>query len=236
MMNSSWMERQHISRTEQGMYVKSGWLVRIATGIYRFTNATPTLFGALSSCGEQTGLTYRLSASTALELHGYTHYVPLGKPQAYVATPVSHRLPRWMTTYDWDREIREFSTKVFGGSVGVAKVEADGLLLNASSPELAMMECLLLTPSCYNLMDAYHLMEMLTTLRAGLVSRLLEECSSVKVKRLFLYMAEKARHPWFRRIELGNVSLGSGLRSFTKGGVKVPKYNIVVPHELAEYE
>ncbi len=48
------------------------------------------------------------------------------------------------------------------------------------------MECLLLSPSRYDLMDVYYLMEMLSFLRVSFVQQLLEECTSVKVKRAFL--------------------------------------------------
>ena len=79
-------------------------------------------------------------------------------------------------------------------------------------------------------------MEMLTTLRTGMVTKLLEQCSSFKVKRLFLYMAEKSKYAWFKRLDLSNVTLGSGTRSLGKGGVKNAKYNLIIPKELAEYE
>lgn len=235
-MSSSWLERQGVSRTEQGKYVKSGWLTRMATGVYRFSNDTPTLYGALASYAGQMDGTYRIGASAALELHGYTHYVSVGKPSSYVFTPFNHRLPKWMTSYEWGRTLREFSTKVFDGSIGVAQVEHEGLILQVSSPELAIMECMLLAPEYYNLMDVYYLMEMLTTLRAGMVNKLLEQCSSFKVKRLFLYMAEKSKHAWFKRLDLTNVTLGSGPRSLAKGGVKNAKYNLIIPRELADYE
>ena len=49
-------------------------------------------------------------------------------------------------------------------------------------------------------------------------------------------MADKSRHRWFTKLDVSRISLGSGNRSFMKGGVKIPKYNIVIPKELAEYE
>ncbi len=58
---------------------------------------------------------------------------------------------------------------------------------------------------------------MLPFLRASLVQQLLEECASVKVKRMFLYMAEKARHRWFAKLDLSRITLGSGTRSLPKG-------------------
>jgi len=235
-MSASWLARQGISRTEQANYVKSGWLERVAAGTYRFKNDVPTLFGTLASYGTLMGFHYRIGAHTALELHGFTHYLSLGKPQAFVFTRAGHRLPKWMAGHEWDQTLREFSTKVFDEALGATQVERDGMVLDASSPELAIMECLLLSPQYYSLIDVYHLMEMLTTLRSGVVTKLLEQCSSVKVKRLFLYMAEKSMHAWFRRLDLANVTLGSGVRSLAKGGVKIAKYNLVVPQELANYE
>ena len=98
------------------------------------------------------------------------------------------------------------------------------------------MECLLLSPTHYNLLDVYYLMEMLTSLRSGLVQQLLENCTSVKVKRMFLYLAEKAGHRWFVKLDLSKISLGSGTRSYYKGGVKNTRYNIIIPKELADYE
>lgn len=235
-MSTSWLESMGLSRTEQVKYVKSGWLTRMNTGIYRLSHVTPTLYGALASYEDQVGKPYRIGASSALELHGYTHYVALGKPIAYVFTPLDNRLPKWMTAYEWERTLKEYSTKVFDGSLGVTQIEHEGLNLHISSPELAIMECLLLAPEFYDLMDVYYLMEMLTTLRAGMVTKLLEQCSSFKVKRLFLYMAEKSKHAWFKRLDLSNVTLGSGTRSLCKGGVKNAKYNLIIPKELAEYE
>lgn len=64
------------------------------------------------------------------------------------------------------------------------------------------------------------------------MQRLLEDCSSIKVKRLFLYLAEKAGHSWFDYMKLDNVDLGKGKRSLVKNGVLVNKYEITVPQEL----
>lgn len=235
-MNATWMESLGISRTEQGKYVKSGWITRMATGIYRFSNDTPTLYGALASYEKQQRGHYRIGASAALELQNYSHFVTVGKPSSYVFTPLNHRLPKWLASYEWERTLREFSSKVFDGNIGVTQIEHEGLTLQVSSPELAIMECILIAPEYYNLMDVYYLMEMLTTLRADLATKLLEQCSSFKVKRLFLYMAEKSKHAWFKRLHLSNITLGCGPRSLAKGGVTDVKYNLIIPKELADYE
>ena len=61
------------------------------------------------------------------------------------------------------------------------------------------------------------------------VQKLLEMCTSVKVKRLFLYMAESGRLPRLEEIGLGRINLGKGDRTVIKGGRLDPKYRITVP-------
>ena len=84
-----------------------------------------------------------------------------------------------------------------------------------SLPEQAFLECLLLAPNQYAYIDLFYIMEQLTTLRAGVVQQLLENTDNIKVKRLFLYMAEKANHEWFGRLDRSRIRLGAGKRHLT---------------------
>jgi hypothetical protein len=59
-------------------------------------------------------------------------------------------------------------------------------------------------------------------------------CNSIKVKRLFLYLAEGHGHPWFERLDLNALDLGKGNRSIVVGGRLDPKYQITVPVGLGE--
>ena len=81
-------------------------------------------------------------------------------------------------------------------------------------------------------MEVFELMEGLNNLRPVSVQKLLEGCTSVKVKRLFLYLADKACHEWLSYIDLDKVALGSGKRAIVNDGVYVSKYQITVPKEL----
>ncbi|HMQ05622.1 MAG TPA: type IV toxin-antitoxin system AbiEi family antitoxin domain-containing protein, partial [Pyrinomonadaceae bacterium] len=66
------------------------------------------------------------------------------------------------------------------------------------------------------------------------VQSLLEKSTSIKVNRLFLYLAEKAGHRWFNQLKPELVNLGSGKRSIVKRGIYVDKYQITVPKELGD--
>ena len=79
-------------------------------------------------------------------------------------------------------------------------------------------------------------MEMLNGLRTNLLQQLLEDCKSIKVKRLFLFMAEKAGHSWLEDLDLSKIDLGRGKRSIVKNGVFNSKYQITISQDLANYE
>ena len=78
------------------------------------------------------------------------------------------------------------------------------------------------------------LMENLTTLRPKVIQELLESCQSVKVKRLFLVLAEHVNHPWVKRLNVEKIDLGKGKRVVGKGGYYNPKYQLSLPVDLKE--
>lgn len=120
----------------------------------------------------------------------------------------------------------------FDSETGLTTMMQGSFEILVSTPERAFMECLNLVPKQYNLMDLYHVMEQLNALRPGMVQALLEQNTSVKMKRLFLYMAEKAGHGWFSSLELSKINTGSGKRKIVTEGVYDSKYQMVLPEEL----
>ena len=233
---SSWLSSRGLDRKEQSMYVKSGWLERVATGVYKLDGNSVSLYGAVSSYDTQLGKHCHVGALSALDLRGYSHFIPMRKPQAFLFTPTGERLPSWIFKTGWDMTIRYFTTSIFEGDSGLETIDYRGYNLLVSSPERAFMECLHLAPENYSLMDLFYVMEMLTTLRPKLVQSLLEKCSSIKVKRLFLYMAEKAGHQWFKAIDATKLDLGKGDRQLADDGTYISKYKIIIPKELSDYE
>lgn len=233
---SSWLTAQGINRAEQAAYVQSGWLEKVAHGVYKVAGANVSLFSAVSAYNSQLGKQCIIGAETALDIRGYSHYVPMGKPLAFLFTESRAKLPQWFLTTEWDRTIRYHTISLWtDNNLGLEQREEDGRTLLISSPERAIMECLNRPFIAQTLMDTYYIMEMLTTLRPKLVQQLLEQCSSVKVKRLFLYLAEKANYPWYKAIDTGRVNLGSGRRMISPTGKYVSKYNITIPTEVYNY-
>jgi len=228
----AWMTRQGLSRTEQASYVKSGWLERIDRGVYKIADSEIRVYPALVSLSMQADFQYHIGAFTALDLKGFSHFGLLGRPKVFVYAP--KKMPDWLGGYDNGIGLISKTNNKYG-AIGITEYETDGLTLRISSAERAFFECLDMIPSEANPMDLYYIMEMLTALRPRMLMRLLE-CASIRSRRLFLYMAQKASHPWFDDLDLSKVYLGNGDRSISAGGVYDSEYKIVIPKELARYE
>lgn len=234
---SPWLSSRGLDARGQYSYMRSGWLDRISKGVYKIHGTSPTLMATISSYNTQLGKHCIVGAYTALEIRGYSHYLPMGKPQAYLFTSKGTKLPTWLLKGAWDMTVKYMTTSFLGDSLlGVEAMTVEQHDLLVSSPERAILECLNLPDASSSLLDIYYIMESLTTLRPKLVQTLLENCTSQKVKRLFLYMAEKANHPWGKALNLENVHLGTSRFMATPTGKYISKYSMTIPKELAEYE
>ena len=68
------------------------------------------------------------------------------------------------------------------------------------------------------------------------VQTLLENIKNQRVKRVFLYMAEKAGHYWFDMLNPDKINLGTSKQQLVENGIYIKKYRITIPKELNEYE
>jgi hypothetical protein len=229
---ASWLEKSGISRDLQKHYRKSGWLESVGTGALKRPGEEATWQGGLYALQTQGNLPVHAGALTALALQGYAHYVRLGEEAVFLFSPLNTSLPAWFRKRDWGRVIHPCKTSFLPPALALADSQVGAFSIKVSAPERAILECLHLSPETIDLVECYQIMEGLTTLRPKLVHSLLEQCSSVKVKRLFLYMAEKARHDWVKRLDTSKYNLGKGDRSIAKGGVYISRYNLIVPEEL----
>lgn len=234
---ASWMNKQGLDSKQQFEYVQSGWLERVARGVYKIVGSHPTLYSAVSCYNSQLEKKCVVGARSALELSGYSHYVPMGQPMAFLFTDTSHKLPEWLIQSQWDMTVSYQTTSFLGDDLfGVETQIVDGRPLLVSSPERAMLEWLNMPGIGSLLLDVYYVMEMLSTLRPDLIQQLLERCSSIKAKRLFMYMAEKTHYAWVDDIDKERIDFGSGRRMIVAKGKYIKQYNMTIPTDLAEYE
>lgn len=232
---SSWLTENGFSTQLLNRYKKSNWLYSIGTGAWIRVGEKPTYEGALYALQQQAKSSVHLGGKTALSLLGKMHYLELSTQQIVLFGDSKEKLPAWFSNYDWGLKVNYYSSSFLPPKVGLQTLERSTFGLQISNPIRALLECLYLAPKKQELLECHEIMEGLNNLRPKQVQELLEQCSSIKVKRLFLYMAEKSQHDWFKYINLEKIDIGKGKRSLIKGGVYIAKYGITVPKALAEY-
>lgn len=207
----------------------------------------------------QTILGQRLAVGgrTALEVQGFAHYLGAGemreahlyglaRPPAWVGKLkletkfVFHNAARLFKTHtpvdapagvESGSHLHTGTRPVGGGLVQQTWGQWDWPL-TLSAPERAILELLDEVPQRETFHQADMLMEGLRTLSPKRLQKLLVECRSVKVKRLFLWFAERHNHAWLKKIHREEIDLGTGKRMLQRGGKLYPKFNITVPEDL----
>ena len=231
-LQSVWLTQHGYSADLQKRYRNTNWLRSIGKGAMIRNGEKVAYEGAIYSLQQQSGSTVHPGGRTALSLLGKAHYLELAVKRVTVFGSTAELLPTWLRQYDWGVKIDYHSTSFLPSEIGLTEVELKNFSIRVSGPARAIMECLYLAPEKQELTECYELMEGLNNMRPTEVQALLEQCQSVKVKRLFLYMAEKAKHGWLQYLDLKKIDLGKGKRSLVKNGVYIPKYLITVPKEL----
>ena len=104
-----------------------------------------------------------------------------------------------------------------------------------STRERAILEVIDEIPNRGTFHQADVLMEGLVSISPRRMNRLLSECRSIKVRRLFLWFADRHRHAWVEQINRSEVDLGSGDWILFKGGNIDKKYHITIPEDFDDH-
>jgi transcriptional regulator with AbiEi antitoxin domain of type IV toxin-antitoxin system len=238
-----WLLAQGLTRHQLDNWVKSDKLSKVAQGVYRRPEAKLTWQGIVCSL-QRMGSDLHPGGLTAFELQGLGHYLSLSKQQTlhlYGADP----LPAWVdqlladvrfvrhSENNWrkvDQAIQtEFLVRLTWG--------LEDWPLMVAAPELALLEALADIPNNISFEHVDQLMQGLANLSPRRLNKLLELFTSVKVRRLFFWFAEKHHHAWYKKLDVAKYTLesgelGSGKRVIAKGGKLNSKYQITVPEVL----
>ena len=196
---------------------------------------------------------------TALELHGFSHYTSSSSPREVhlygderapgwlkklpIETPfVFHNARKLFRAEPIDKcfetlnailssDKPSFHTPIHGSLTWTYIGDWDWPLV-LSTPERAILELLDELPEKETFHQADVLLEGCTSLSPKRLNRLLQECRSVKVKRLFLWFADRHRHAWRTQLDRDHIDLGAGKRMLVRGGRFDAQYQITVPEDL----
>jgi len=221
--------------------LKSGEVVAIAPGVYRSPDTKVSWEGLISSL-QKLQFDVTVGGLTALSLAGYEHYLALANTQ-HVTVFFDRKLPPWLDSVaeqvKWEARSRAKIIDIKNEDVDslywrVSSPRHPDIMLLSSRPELALLEALLRVPETVSFEHADLLLESLTTLSPKRIDTALRLCSSVKVKRLFLWFASRHGHRWANKLNAGNYDLGAGKRMVAKPGKLDKTYLITVPEWMHE--
>lgn len=260
-----WLEEQGYSRALLSKYVDSGWLCSPAPearGVYRRPGPPLKWQHVVASLQLLAGSYLHIGGRTALVHRGLGHYVRMsGVETIFLYGP--EVLPAWVNKLGLQEHFVVRNDAMFCNLR--ARRDAQGIPVDFhsetplrlgqladfglqemtwgawdwrlwySSDERAMFEVLQDVPTRESIYEADVLMQGLVSLRPTQVMTLLKACTSVKVKRLFLALAERHQHQWLVHLDLTQVDLGKGKRMLVPGGKLHPKYLITLPGDLDDY-
>ncbi|MFH2220092.1 MAG: type IV toxin-antitoxin system AbiEi family antitoxin [Pseudomonadota bacterium] len=233
---ASYLNTEGFSHDLLTRYKKSGWVQSFGRGAYILYGDKVEWPGALYALQTQLGLNVYPGGKTALELKGYAHYLPAGKGKVFLYGKQGQVLPNWFKGERLGADIIMTRTNLFpeDSQYGLSEFKEREFSIKIASPERAAMEMLHLVPRKIGFDEAFLIMENLATLRSEIVQRLLVMCRSIKVRRLFMFMAEKHGHPWVSDLDAERLDLGKGKRVIVPKGRFDRKYRITVPSDHYE--
>ena len=231
----AWLQAHGVSRKLAEQYRRRGWIDAIGRGAFVRRGDNVEWPGAVYALQKEVGNLVHPGGRTALELHGLAHFLRLSaRALVYLYGAPGERLPTWFRAHDWKHAIRYSATGLFSRELGLTSRSFGDFSIDVSSPERAMLEYLDGFPGDASFEEARELVEALGTVRPELVQSLLEACTSVKVKRMFLFLADQAKHPWRSKLKDKRIKLGRGKRSLVPDGKFDSRYLITVPAEQPE--
>lgn len=241
-VDSRWLEAHGISRFLTRKYVESGWLVRLERGVFRRpAPQVAPLDWQTCMISLQHIMDYQVhvGGTTALALQGYSHYLPLGGPPP--AWLYGKDMPTWLARLHLDATLISRGVALFNEpALGLAENRSGtatstlpwGWALRMSSPERAILEALDELPVHESFHNLDMVFEGLATLSPRRLAALLQNCTKIKVKRLFFVFADRHKHAWRKNLNVDDFNMGTGDRALVAGGKIHPRYRIVVPPEF----
>jgi Transcriptional regulator, AbiEi antitoxin, Type IV TA system/Transcriptional regulator, AbiEi antitoxin N-terminal domain len=232
---SAWLQSQGVSRKLAAQYYRRGWIDPVGRGAFVRRGDKVEWPGAVYAMQKLAGKRVHPGGRTALDLHGLSHFLRLSaRAPVYLYGVPGLRLPAWFRAHNWQHPIRYSATGLFRRDLFLTPRSFGDFAIEVSSPERAVLEYLDGFPGDVSFEEARELIEALATPRAEALQALLEACTSIKVKRMFLFLADRAKHPWREQLKDKRIKLGSGKRSLVPEGRFDPHYLITVPAEPRE--
>ena len=259
LVDAAWLKARGYSPQLCRKYVTNGWLERLAHGVYRKPGGPLRWEQVVISLQTLLQKPLLVGGLTALALQGHAHYVRRELSDVHLYG--HEEAPTWLrklplqvtfihhnsaalfrnepitfglTSLGWNLKDNSpvSNDPIHGSSFRTLPWGQWDWPLTLSTPERAILELLDNVPTRESFDHVDKIMEGLATLSPRRMQKLLVDCKSIKVKRLFFFFADRQNHAWRKHLNKESVDLGTGKRMLVPGGRLDPTYLITVPEEL----
>ncbi|MGH1450168.1 MAG: type IV toxin-antitoxin system AbiEi family antitoxin domain-containing protein [Pseudomonadaceae bacterium] len=236
-----WLTQHGIGYSLAQKYAASGWLSKLAPGVYvrpvAGSTPQPNWADAMQSLTEQLNLPVHLAGLSSLAQQGLSHYLSLGQEAVWVGVRNRQSLPKWfreLPGQEWRYCGNTKLTDLTADDFTLLTVE--GRKVKASKPELAAYEVADAAGDYLSFEHAAELFQGLVNLSPRKVQALLERSRAVQTNRVFLFLSHYCGHQWTKRLDESQLTLGSGKRQVVPNGRYDERYQITVPRSLGPTE
>lgn len=258
LVDATWLREQGYSTALRSHYVSAGWLEQPAPRVYRRPRGTIRWEQVVISLQTLLKQPYLVGGRTSLELQGFSHYLASEVREVHLYGPKP--LPSWVRALPLPVRFRQHNSQrlfrndpiTFGLTSLAWDVQTNAGVSNdpihasakplpwghfewpltVSTPERAILEMIDELPKHESFHQVDKFMESLSTLSPRRLTKLLRDCKSVKVKRLFFFFAFRQGHRWRLKLDPKDFDLGTGKRMLVPGGKLDPRFEITVPEDL----
>ncbi len=250
-VDAAWMTVHGYSTPLRTQYVAAGWLSQPARRVYQRRDTPLSWHQIVVSLQTLLERNLIVTGMTALEHHGFGHFLNRGQPTVHLSGP--DRAPTWLSKLPTNATftVRNDTTRFKRYRASTAPhclanneppAQSPALHIEPwgpwnwplvyASPERAILEVMAELPDHESFHQVDAVMDGLSTLSPRKLTPLLADCQSIKIKRLFLFFAERHNHAWFKHLDHSAIDLGRGKRQIVKAGRYDTRYQITVPGDL----
>jgi hypothetical protein len=228
---SKWLRTQGLSYGNLSGYERSGWVRRIGTGAFLKASDSVSWEGAIYGLQKQYPGLFYVGGRTSLELLGVAHFIPMSKSNIFLFCIEKRGMPHWLANYsrNLDTNLQYLQYAILPKELGLTTYDCGEFQITVSTRERAVLELVELLGRFHTFEECRLLFENLGTLRPKLVQKLLEACTSIKAKRVFLFLSKRLKHKWFKDLDLARIDLGSGPRKVEPDGIYDSEFRITYP-------
>ncbi|MDN5334125.1 MAG: hypothetical protein PWP59_1387 [Sphaerochaeta sp.] len=233
LVDRTWLKERGIKSTTVDYYLRSGKFEAVVQGLYR-KPGPPLKWQNVVYSLIILGYDVHVGHLTALTYHGYDHFLKIGISQR-IRLFSTQKLPTWVGKVGVDPGFSIMKAGPFPDAIlGMTEVPFGtwDWPIRYSSPERAFIELASTIETREDILQANLMMEGAANLRPRLLQALLESSTSIKAKRLFLWLARTAGHAWYQHIDVSKIDLGVGKRQIVPGGKLDAEFLITVPKEV----